>query len=173
MDDSELLRQAFKNVTPLRGRTINHNVLNPPTPKSPKKSGTWAKHAPPMPSHAGAQLPEIRHGDAPGLDKRSAQKLKRGQMEIEARLDLHGFRQEGAHKALTSFIAESYIAGKRCVLVVTGKGQVSEGGGVLRTNVPRWLNQTPNRARILSFAHATPVDGGTGALYILLKRQRP
>ncbi|MAI11773.1 MAG: hypothetical protein CBD27_07095 [Rhodospirillaceae bacterium TMED167] len=176
-DDAELLKQAFQDVTPLPGRTINHainrTVPTPPTPKISKQSGTRERHAHPISSRADAQLPEIRHGDAPGLDKRSAQRLKRGQMEIEARLDLHGLRQEEAHRALTSFIAGAHSAGKRCVLVITGKGQVSEGGGVLRTIVPRWLNQAPNRTRVLSFTHATPTDGGTGAIYVLLKRQRP
>ncbi len=173
MDDAELLKQVFQDVTPLPGRAINRTVPTPPVPKTSKKSGTRERHVPPIRSRADAQLPEIRHGDAPGLDKRSAQRLKRGQMEIEARLDLHGLRQEEAHRALTSFIVGSHSAGKRCVLVITGKGRVSEGGGVLRTNVPRWLNQAPNQTRVLSFTHATPTDGGTGALYVLLKRQRP
>ena len=173
MDAAELLKQVLHDVTPLPGRSINHTVRTLPAPKISRKSGTREIHAPPMPGRADTQLPEIRHGYAPGLDKRSARRLKRGQMEIEARLDLHGLRQEEAHRTLTSFIAESYAAGKRCVLVITGKGQVSEGGGVLRTNVPRWLNQSPNRTKVLSFTHATPTDGGTGALYVLIKRMRP
>ena len=173
LEDAELLEQVFRDVTPLPGRVIKRNVQTLPPPKISKTSGTRATHAHSMPKEANAHLPEINHENAPGLDKRSARKLKRGLRKIEARLDLHGLRQEEAHRALTSFIAGSYEAGKRCVLVITGKGQVSEGGGVLRTNVPRWLNQAPNRMRILSFTHATPADGGTGALYVLLKRQRP
>ena len=173
LDDSELLKLVFQDVTPLPGRSIHRNVRTLPAPAISKKSGSREIHAPPMPGRAGAQLPEIRHGDAPGLDKRSARRLKRGQIKIEARLDLHGLRQEEANRTLTSFIGESYNEGKRCVLVITGKGQVSGGSGVLRTNVPRWLNQSPNRTKILSFTHAMPTDGGTGALYVLLKRQRP
>ena len=175
LEDAELLEQVFHDVTPLPGRVIKRNVQTPPAPppKISKASGARATHAHSMPKEANAHLPEINHGNAPGLDKRSARRLKRGLRKIEARLDLHGLRQEEAHRALTSFIAGSYKTGKRCVLVITGKGQVSEGSGVLRTNVPRWLNQAPNRMRILSFTHATPADGGTGALYVLLKRQRP
>ena len=172
LEDAELLEQVFRDVTPLPGRVIKRNVQTLPPPKSAKTSSTRATHAYSAPKETNAHLPEINHEKAPGLDKRSARRLKRGLREIEARLDLHGFRQEEAHRALTSFIAGSYKAGKRCVLVITGKGRVSEGGGVLRTNVPRWLNQAPNRMRILSFTHATPADGGTGALYVLLKRQR-
>ena len=172
LEDAELLEQVFRDVTPLRGRAIKRNVQAPPRPKSSVASSTRAIHAYSTPKEANAHLPEINHENAPGLDKRSARRLKRGLREIEARLDLHGLRQEEAHRALTSFIAGSYEAGKRCVLVITGKGLVSQGGGVLRTNVPRWLNQAPNRIRILSFTYAKPADGGTGALYVLLKRQR-
>ena len=173
LEDAELLEQVLHDVTPLPGRVIKRNLQTPPPPKSSIASSARTTHVCSAPKRANAYLPEINHEHAPGLDKRSARRLKRGLRKIEARLDLHGFRQEEAHRALTSFIAGSYKAGKRCVLVITGKGQVSEGGGVLRTNVPRWLNQAPNRMRILSFTHATPADGGTGALYVLLKRQRP
>ena len=164
LEDAELLEQVFHDVTPLPGRVIKRNVQTPPPPKISGSSSARATHAYSAPKEANAHLPEISHEIAPGLDNRSARRLKRGLREIEARLDLHGFRQEEAHRALTSFIAGSYKAGKRCVLVITGKGQVTEGGGVLRTNVPRWLNQTPNRTRVLSFTYATPGDGGTGAL---------
>jgi DNA-nicking Smr family endonuclease len=59
------------------------------------------------------------------------------------------------------------------VLVITGKGlRADGGGGVLRNAVPRWMNEPPNRERILAFAHATPPDGGEGALYVLLRRTR-
>ena len=61
-------------------------------------------------------------------------------------------------------------AGKRCVLVITGKGLSS--GGVLRDQVPRWLNLAPNRARVLAFDYARQHHGGAGALYVLLKRRR-
>ena len=77
-----------------------------------------------------------------------------------------------AHKALEEFLGRAYNAGKRCVLVITGKGTLSQGGGILKNMVPHWLNELPNRGRILSFAYAKPRDGGTGALYILLKGKR-
>jgi len=172
LDDADLLEQVFRDVEPLPGRKISRTPLETP---QPKKSRGPVKHT----SRPAVQdlrpdpnLPDIRHGEAPGVDKRSAQRLKRGRMEIEGRLDLHGLRQDEAHRALEAFIAGAHSAGKRCVLVITGKGPVSQGGGVLRTNVPRWLNEAPNRGRILSFTHATPQDGGTGALYVLLKRRR-
>ena len=171
-DDASLLEQVFKDVTPLPGRKIRRNATESPKPKNliqplNKEARHYSKRRKPE-----APLPEIGHGKAPGLDHRSAKRLKRGQMKIEDSLDLHGCNQQEAHSLLTSFIASAQNAGKRCVLIITGKGQITKGSGVLRTNVPGWLNQSPNRAKVLSFTYALPKDGGTGALYVLLRRQR-
>jgi DNA-nicking Smr family endonuclease len=114
---------------------------------------------------------EIPHEPTPGLDRRQALRLKRGQLEIEARLDLHGMTQAEAHRALSGFVARSHAAGKRTLLVVTGKG-TREGTGVLRAAVPRWLAEPALRDRVLATAPAQPRDGGSGALYILLRRAR-
>ncbi|HEX7970035.1 MAG TPA: Smr/MutS family protein, partial [Stellaceae bacterium] len=102
---------------------------------------------------------------------RNAERLRRGELGIEARLDLHGMTQEEAHRALDDFLACAQHAGRRCVLVITGKGGAGRGG-ILRSAVPRWLNEAPNRARLLAFAAAQPKHGGAGALYLLLRRRR-
>ncbi|MBE9552233.1 MAG: Smr/MutS family protein, partial [Proteobacteria bacterium] len=82
--------------------------------------------------------------------------------------------QEQAHSALNAFIAGHAAAGRRCVRVITGKGSFRQGGGgVLKTAVPRWLNETPLQDSILAFTHARRDDGGEGALYVLLRRKRP
>ena len=117
-------------------------------------------------------LPALTHDAAPGLDRRSVERLRGGELRIEARLDLHGMTQGEAHRALGDFVAHAHRAGLRCVLVITGKGGRGSGDGVLRAAVPRWLNEAPNRAALLAFAPAQPRDGGTGALYLLLRRQR-
>lgn len=115
----------------------------------------------------GSQPQELSHGFAPGVDRRTAERLKKGRMSIDGRLDLHGMSREAAHHRVIGFILDSQAAGKRCVLVVTGKGK-----GILQTELPRWLNMAPLRAAVLSFDHATAKDGGTGAVYVLLKRIR-
>ncbi|HEY9537976.1 MAG TPA: Smr/MutS family protein, partial [Kiloniellaceae bacterium] len=115
---------------------------------------------------------ELSHGSRDGLDRRKAERLSRGKLPIEATLDLHGLRQAEAHRRLDDFLADSQAAGKRCVLVVTGKGLHKEEAGVLRSAVPRWLNEAPNRSRVLSFDYAQPKHGGSGALYVLLRRRR-
>ena len=116
--------------------------------------------------------PELSHGRAAGVDRRTVDRLRRGQIAIEAEIDLHGHTQEEAHRALQAFISGQANAGRRCMRVVTGKGSFREGGGVLKTAVPRWLNEAPLRETILAFSHARRDDGGEGALYVLLRRQR-
>lgn len=116
----------------------------------------------------------------PQLDKRTEEKLRKGKMPIEARIDLHGMTRDLAHEALERFIIESYKRGLRNVLVITGKGKskaTSEdwlivGEGVLKTNVPFWLDGTNLKSYILKYINAQPKDGGTGALYVYLKRKR-
>jgi DNA-nicking Smr family endonuclease len=105
-----------------------------------------------------------------GLDRRTWLRLKRGQVAIERTLDLHGRTQAEAHDALARFLAAAQAAGCRSALVVTGKGL--ESGGTLRHMVPRWLNEGVNRERIVAFAPAQARHGGTGALYVLLRRRR-
>jgi DNA-nicking Smr family endonuclease len=103
-----------------------------------------------------------------GIDRASAERLKRGRLQIDARLDLHGMTQAEAHNALAGFVAGGRTAGRRCVLVITGRGVA--GGGVLRHAVPRWLDEPGLRRHLLAIAPAQPRDGGNGALYLLLRR---
>ena len=118
-----------------------------------------------------------------GLDGRNAQRLRRGQMTIDARLDLHGMTREVAHAALRRFLAGGAEAGHRCVLVITGKGTPRDTDGhagfmpdrslgILRTEVRRWLAEPDARPHVVAWAPAIPRDGGDGALYVLLRRRR-
>ena len=120
------------------------------------------------PARPVSQLPPVQPGRTAGLDKRSAQRLRRGQTAIEARLDLHGHTQSEAHHALNTFIASQQAAGRRCLLIITGKG--GHGDGVLRQALPRWLAEAPNAGRILAIEQAQPRDGGGGAFYVLLRK---
>ena len=125
---------------------------------------------PPAPARLVLPPPELEHGKATGIDRRSSDRLRRGRLPIDGRLDLHGMTQAAASVRLEEFLARAQSAGKRCVLVITGKGLA--GGGILREQVPRWLNQSPNRGRVLAFDYAQAQHGGMGALYVLLKRRR-
>ncbi|MGM0584169.1 MAG: Smr/MutS family protein [Pseudomonadota bacterium] len=118
---------------------------------------------------------------ARGLDRRTAERLKRGRRPPEARLDLHGMTAERAHSALARFIRQSRAQGRRCVLVVTGKGGrkpaedapfMPERTGVLRHSVPLWLNTPPLSAMIVGVYSAHRTHGGEGALYVYLRKSR-
>ncbi len=174
-NESALWDHVIADVRPMPGRA-------PSTPRKLASSPVQKRKPPPKPccvvppggerpacKPAVSGPPPLRHGVAPGLDKRTAQRMKQGKVSIEARIDLHGHTQEEAHRALNAFLDGAHAAGRRCVLVITGKG--TRGEGVLRAQVPHWLNAPPNRSRILAFSHAAPKDGGEGALYVLLRRK--
>ncbi len=174
-DDAGLWDRITRDVAPLQSR---RQPPPKPTP-APKKAVAPAERKPAAkpppaapPSPKPAELPPLAPGASAGLDKRTAQRLKRGQLAIDGRIDLHGMTQAEAHGALSAYLERAQGAARRCILVITGKGRVSENGGVLRTMAPRWLNAPANRARVLAIAPAQPKDGGAGALYVLLRRKR-
>ncbi len=173
--EAELWRRVMEDVTPLPGRKPAPSATPPAernapsVPAAPSASPAKAPpaEAPPPP------LPALEPGAGAGVDKRTAARLRKGRLAIEGRLDLHGMTQAEAHRELDHFLASAYDQGRRCVLVITGKGLRADGTvGVLRSAVPGWLNQPPNRARVVAFCSAVPRDGGDGALYVLIKRKR-
>lgn len=172
-DEVRIWRAVAGTVTPLPGRELPEDQDPPPEPEADTSAPRPPPPLLPRPAAPPVQrvLPPLSSGNTPGLDKRSAERMKRGEMEIDGRLDLHGMTQDTAHAALVGFVARAYDSGRRCLLVITGKGY-REGTGVLRANVPRWLNQSPCRERILGFSTARPQHGGEGALYVLIKRRR-
>jgi len=105
------------------------------------------------------------------LDHRTQRRLERGEMAIDAVLDLHGHKQDEAFAALNTFILRAYHAGLRCVLVITGKGRL--GTGVLRARFPDWIDNPALKPVILRVVAAKGHHGGDGAFYILLRRERP
>lgn len=108
-----------------------------------------------------------------GIDHNTARRLRRGKLPVEAILDLHGHGQEEAKQLLGGFITASHARQRRVVLVITGKGRLSkESGGVLRRALPKWLALPPCDRLVLSFTTARQEDGGEGAFYVLLRRQK-
>lgn len=95
--------------------------------------------------------------------------LKSGQISWQARLDLHGLRSDDAKNALIQFIRQQHALAHRCLLIIHGKGSLQGEPPVLKNLVNHWLQQFP---QVLAFHSALSRDGGSGALYVLLKRQR-
>lgn len=177
-EDEHLWERVAQGVTPLKSRNrVAVNDVNTDLLKNGKKPEK------PAPRRALLQTlqttttvaPPIRPATAPievgasaGVDKRTAERLRRGKMGLDGTLDLHGMTQAKAHTALTLFIDTAHHADKRCLLVITGKGQ-----GILKRAVPHWLSDPFLRPKILSVMTARPDHGGDGALYVLLRRRRP
>jgi DNA-nicking Smr family endonuclease len=154
-------------VVPRPGVTITP----PPAPvvepaAAPAPAVTLASPATPKP----ARRAEIAIGVPPsGLDGKRWKELRRGRIRPERVLDLHGRRVQEAHDAVRRFLADSVADGLRCVAIVTGKGSSTEGG-VLRRELPHWLNAPELRPLLLGAAH--PHTANPGAVHLLLRRRK-
>jgi len=164
VDDTALFRAAMRDVKPLAHRRRASAMEEPTAPRQPPEPKRAA--GPRRDGPVAKPLPN------PGIDRRTAERLRKGEIAIERRIDLHGMTQDDAHAALDRFVRQAWKDGKRMLLVITGKGSVAEGGGVLRRQVPRWLAVGEHAARLLRLEPAQPRHGGAGALYVLLRRQR-
>jgi DNA-nicking Smr family endonuclease len=186
-DDLALWKRIAETTKPLPGRKVAEPKAAEPERQRPARPAPVIPPKPPQPEkREPPPLPELAPGIAAGLDRRTAERLRRGRFAVEGRLDLHGHTQASAHRALMTFVRNAHKTGRRCVLVITGKGvpkgeaefdiEAGPGGreaGVLRRMVPQWLNGPELRPMVLGISTAQPKDGGAGALYVLLKRQRP
>lgn len=93
--------------------------------------------------------------------------VRKGRVEIDTRIDLHGMTQAQAKKALSTTLMRAAKRGERCLLVITGKGPQLDG--VLRTQLPGWLAGAELRPLIATFAQAHAKHGGAGAWYVFLR----
>jgi DNA-nicking Smr family endonuclease len=174
-DDLQTWQYVSRTVTPLPGREI---ILEPweeeiiATPENKPSQEELEKLVASRDSKpkTKAELPYIKHSETTGVDKATAKRLKSGKFPVEARLDMHGRTQDEALDGLRYFIRAAFEMDKRCVMVITGKG--IGGDGILKNQVPRWLNNPGLREYVLSFSYATAPHGGEGALYILIKKRK-
>ncbi len=165
--DLKLWRHVTRNVSayrPSRDSALESEDEPPAAAKPRPAPAIIAATVPPMPAKA------LTIGRTEDMDRRQARRLKRGELPVDARLDLHGLTLDRAHAALTGFIRRAHATGLRLVVVVTGKG--AEGRGRIRAEAPHWLNAPDLRPLVLAVTHAHQGDGGGGALYVLLKRKR-
>ncbi len=174
-EDADLFHRTLADAKPLKRGPARvarpHAKANPVVEKieAPKPARPAAPRAAPAP------LPPI---DAAPLDRRTGEKLRRGQVEIDAKLDLHGMILAEAEPALARFLAQAQERGYRAVLVVTGKGTKidAETGrikdGAIRRELPHWLDAAKNRMRVIGYRAAHARHGGGGAFYVLIRRKR-
>ncbi|WP_448192124.1 Smr/MutS family protein [Azospirillum sp. sgz301742] len=168
-EERALWAVVMRDAVPLPGRSLAEAMTSAP-PEAPPAPLPPALN--PKRTYVHVTPPPLQPGHHPNVDGRTADRLRRGKLEIDGRIDLHGMTQAQAHTALASFVHRAWHEGRRCVLVITGKGSFSAEGGVLRRSVPRWLGDAPLRSMVLAVQSAQPRDGGDGALYVLIKRRR-
>jgi DNA-nicking Smr family endonuclease len=169
-DELLLWRHAMRGVVPAHPQPPAAEPL-PQSAEAPARVAGLPRSAHPSraPSLPARPTQRLDPSGPIDLDRRSWQRLRRGRYPVDARLDLHGMTQAQAHDALSAFLSAAQARGNRCVLVITGRG--SMGGGALRAMTPRWLDESPNRQRLLTYAPARPRHGGDGAIYVLLRRR--
>lgn len=171
LSDSDLFRQAVRDVRPYKDERIApYRKLPHARPRQSQLSeqqvlvDMMSDLYDPVDIETGEELHFCRNGIA----QKVIHKLKRGHYRLEAELDLHGLNVEAARTEIHAFLAFCEAENCRCVRIIHGKGLSSRHKGpVLKKMVNRWLRQ---RREVLAFTSAVPRHGGTGAIYVLLKR---
>ncbi len=164
--EAELWTMVTANVRPFR-QPAGPGLSSPPPPVAEPP----AEDAPSTPLAQRGRAPPAR-APAPltEIDHRTRVKIKRGRLEVDAKLDLHGLRQEEAQRALNGFLRRAQADGAKVVIIVTGKGLTRDEGGVLRRVVPMWLQSPHLRDLVVGFGEAARHHGGEGALYVRIRR---
>ena len=168
-DESSLFSEAMQGVQPLKQ---NKKVRTKPARKNIQiRSHDERVNINDVFSDAPVDdCPEQLLYSRDGITPDTLKKLRQGKFQIDSVMDLHGMTVDAARDYLLEFLTECETDGSRCVIIVHGKGYSSPGKKpVIKPMVNRWLRATPN---VLAFCSAQQKDGGTGAVYVLLKRKK-
>jgi DNA-nicking Smr family endonuclease len=166
--ERKLWKQVARTVRPARGRKLPDD--DPAETPAPVEAVVHKK------TSAGATTTTAKASAKPRTpgpleDISNQRRVRRGQAEIDGRLDLHGYTQDTALRELTTFLLLEREAGSRCVLVITGKGRL--GTGVLRSRFLDWIDGPELRPLIAGYSRAHARHGGDGAFYLMIKARRP
>jgi DNA-nicking Smr family endonuclease len=169
-DDLALFRQAMADVRELRTDRLALRPM-PPGPVARQRMADEQQVLRELLTHEiepeMLETGEELHHVQPGVQRKVLRKLRRGQYGVQRELDLHGYTVALAQQELRDFIAECRRRRIRCVRIIHGKGRRSGNRGpVLKTRVDSWLRRWDE---VLAFCSARPDDGGTGAVYVLLR----
>lgn len=178
-DDASLFLDAVEDAVPIRRDSAPWTA--PPRPPAPKPGARDDAEALAVLSDLVAgnghfdvsDTDEHLEGAVVGLDSRLLRRLRSGEFSVQAHLDLHGFTAEAAKEEVRGFLLRALRAGHRCVLVVHGRGHNSpDRRSVLKEGLRSWLTRGELAQIVLAFSTARGCDGGAGATYVLLRRQR-
>lgn len=174
-EDIDVFFSAMNGITPLegKGREVRPEPLSSPAGRPAAVSNPLQDIVDGKVEFTLSGTDEFMEGHVVGLDLLTVGKLQAGQFSPEAHIDLHGLNSEQAFHNLVGFFRNAYYKGVRTALVVTGRGLNSpDGTPILRAKMRQWFTQEPFRRVILAFCTARREDGGTGALYVLLRKYR-
>lgn len=208
-EEQQLWQKITDAIAPLPGRKssdqmehhLRPDLLKSEKPKSripgmrPRKLPRSNSSQAPLLGDASLQKPQVLKRSSPPaphdagtLDGGLQRKLRRGRIEPDAKIDLHGLNQAEAHQRLRSSLPNLRFQGVRCLLVVTGKGSATtlarhtlhgnaishtpERRGILRDSLPRWLSEAEFRPHVAAVRPAHPRHGGGGAFYVWLRRRK-
>ena len=157
-EERALFFEVLRHATPLGGR---FRTPHKPPPRAAVEPG----HVAPQAAPASPKPPPLPRGEAPALGGHREAHARRGRLEPEARIDLHGLTQDEAFRALMRFFGRARAHDQRVVLVITGKT------GVLNRAVPRWLSDSALAPLVAGATPAHIRHGGSGALYVALRRK--
>ena len=169
-EDIALFRKSVGAIKPIAQDTAPHTRQTPKPRRLPQAVDrqTLTAMPPDCPRSGAVAAEEKLLFQRPGIQNKTLHRLRRGQFTIEAELDLHGMTVVAATSSLTAFLARCTNSGIRCARIIHGKGQGSKDGKpVIKNTINQWLRQ---RDEILAFCAARPADGGTGAMYVLIKK---
>jgi DNA-nicking Smr family endonuclease len=163
--DQTLWERVKQTIAPLPMRKAPGPVTKKPVPPSRKPTFVQSEsRAPIRPASPQTKVKRV------GMEDLSAHKrIRRGRVEPQARIDLHGMRHDDARAYLLGGLSAHAADRLHCVLVITGRGE--RDAGVLRTGLPRWMNEPEFRVLASGFAPAHLRHGGKGAWYVFLRKQ--
>ncbi len=169
-DDRILWNQVARTAIPLKGKALPEEMVNPEIDADASFHDVLsAADAAPLPQRPRKAQ---EHSHTPRtIDQPTRQKLAKGRLALEARVDLHGMTQGEAHALLLGFLHRAHAMGIRHVLVITGKGASLGSEGALRKAVPAWFATPSFRPLVGGYEFAARHHGGAGALYVRLRRQ--
>jgi len=178
VDEGELLRAAYDGVRPLGGGSAARIEITPPAGRAivSEEAEVLAELSDLVTGLRPFELTETEEyveGIRLGMDPRLVTRLRRGEFAIQGHIDLHGMTRTDAREALTAFVVDSARKGRRAILIVHGRGRNSPGGmPVLKHATAQWLSHGTIAGYVLAFTSARPADGGAGAMYVLMRRER-
>lgn len=172
-NEDDLFEAAMADVTPLKEGRAKYGEPKPALPDNFLESNPQPSQPLPVEEvKIHSNTAKCLSGKVPNLDMKTFNLLARGSHKPHAHLDLHGYFEGDAWLATMDFLHQAYYAGMRCVMIIHGKGKgygLDGDMGIIKAQMASWIAHHP---RVMAFHTAIPRDGGSGALYVYLYKNK-